>query len=156
MKPASIKEIKTELNNRSSDELRLLCLRLAKHKVENKELLSYLLFEVNDEDHYISEIKHNIDNQFALVNRRSYYTVKKGVQKIIAEIKKNIKYSKLCVTEVELLLHFCEQLKEFKPSIQRSAVVMNIYNREKGMLGKAIGKLHEDLQFDYQDAFENL
>ena len=53
MKVASIKDIKTELKKRTNDELLELCLHLSKFKKENKELLTYLLFEAHDETGYI-------------------------------------------------------------------------------------------------------
>ncbi len=49
MKPATLAQIKKELNMRSSDELLQLCLRLGRFKKENKELLTYLLFEAEDD-----------------------------------------------------------------------------------------------------------
>ena len=48
MKASSINEIKKELEQRSNTELLSFCLRLAKFKKENKELLTFLLFEADD------------------------------------------------------------------------------------------------------------
>jgi hypothetical protein len=45
MKASSIKEIKTELSSLSAESLQDLCLSLARFKKENKEFLSYQLFE---------------------------------------------------------------------------------------------------------------
>jgi len=44
MKAASSKEIKSALIEQSPTQLTELCLRLARFKKENKELLTYLLF----------------------------------------------------------------------------------------------------------------
>ena len=41
MKPATVHQLKRELQTRTPDELLQLCLRLAKFKKENKELLTY-------------------------------------------------------------------------------------------------------------------
>ena len=49
MKTAAVKDIKQELLQRSPKELLALCLRLSRFKKENKELLTYLLFEASDE-----------------------------------------------------------------------------------------------------------
>ena len=49
MKAATIQEIKLELSETSPAKLKQLCLHLAKFKKENKELLTYLLFESHDE-----------------------------------------------------------------------------------------------------------
>ena len=51
MKTATVREIKLELKDKSSDELVELCLMLSKFKKENKELLTYLLYEKHNEAH---------------------------------------------------------------------------------------------------------
>ena len=60
MKAVSVATIKKELQFRSSEELTELCLRLAKFKKENKELLTYLLFESHDETGYIETVKQEL------------------------------------------------------------------------------------------------
>lgn len=57
MKAASINELKTELKHLETDELVALCLRLAKYKKENKELLDYMLFEASDERGYVQKYR---------------------------------------------------------------------------------------------------
>ena len=94
MKPAGVKAIKEELKIRSREELIELCLNLSKFKKENKELLTYLLFEADDENYFIKGIKEEIKTQFEEVNRKSYYYVKKSIRKILRNTKKNIRYSK--------------------------------------------------------------
>jgi len=94
MKAASVKELKQALETRSPKELKAICLTLAKFKKENKELLTYLLFEAADEEAYIKSVKAEIDRQFEAINTRSYYFIKKGVRKILREVKKYIRYSK--------------------------------------------------------------
>ena len=59
MKAVSISEIKKELTNLDGKTLQEICLRLAKYKLENKELLTYLLFEAHDESSYISLVKED-------------------------------------------------------------------------------------------------
>jgi hypothetical protein len=54
---ASLAEIKKELQQTDPDVIQSLCLRLAKYKKENKELLGYLLFESQDEASYVRQIK---------------------------------------------------------------------------------------------------
>ncbi len=49
MKAATVKQIKDELKHHSQEELIDLCLHLSKFKKENKELLSYLLYDANNE-----------------------------------------------------------------------------------------------------------
>ena len=45
MKAATVAQLKKELQFKSQEEIMELCLRLARFKKENKELLTYLLFE---------------------------------------------------------------------------------------------------------------
>ena len=56
MDTASISVVKKELKNLDNEKLIELCLRLAKHKKENKELLSYLLFEADFPEIFIKEL----------------------------------------------------------------------------------------------------
>jgi hypothetical protein len=156
MQAASVKELKQELQHLAAPDLVQLCLRLAKFKKENKELLTYLLFEAQDEEGYIRMVKSTVENQFAEINRSNYYLIKKGVRKILRELKRYIRYSQNKATEVELLLHFCHQLRIFEPSMTRSRVLRNIFSTQIGMIERKIDKLHEDLQYDFQIELENL
>ena len=60
MKAASLSEIKKELSNQDEKRLLELCMRLAKYKKESKELLTYLLFESNNEQTYVLGVKKQI------------------------------------------------------------------------------------------------
>ena len=156
MKAITVKELKTELDGRSHKELLEFCLRLSKFKKENKELLTYLVFESIDEQGYINSIKKEIDEQFELINTKTYYFIKKSIRKILRRIKTYIRYSKLRETEIELLIYFCQKLKGFTPSIKKSAVLINLYNREMKSIKKKVMGLHEDLQYDYGTVLQTL
>lgn len=156
MKPATVAQIKKELKFRSSDELEALCLRLARFKKENKELLTYLLFEAENEETYVEQVKDHIRFGFSEINTASFYYVKKSIRKILRETKKFIRYSSVNETEVELLLYFCETLKDFKPSIRQSIAMVNLYERQLAMIAKKILTLHEDLQYDYSLELDRL
>jgi hypothetical protein len=156
MKPAGVKAIKADLQTRSREELTELCLSLSKFKKENKELLTYLLFEASDENYFIQGIKEEIITQFEQVNRKSYYYVKKSIRKILRNTKKNIRYSKKKQTEVELILFFCKILKDFSPSITKSIPLTNIFEREIQRIKKIILTLDPDLQYDYGIEIDDL
>jgi hypothetical protein len=149
MKAVTVKELKDELNNYTPKELRELCLRLARFKKENKELLTYLLFESSDETFYIESVKSEVDQQFEQINKKSHYLIKKSFRKILRGIKKYARYSQKKETEVELLVYFCARLKKFTPSIQKNTGLQNFYNRQIETIRKKVSLLHEDLQFDY-------
>lgn len=156
MKTASVAELKKELAHHSQAELMQLCLRLARFKKENKELLTYLLFEAHDEHGYIDAVKAMIDEAFSEINTTSYYYIKKSVRKILSSVKKQIRYSQKKETEVELLLYFCRKLRTMKPSFTRSPVLRNTYQTQLRMIRNAMSKLHEDLQYDFGLELEKL
>ncbi len=156
MKAASVKKIKEELNTRSPKELLELCLRLSRFKKENKELLTYLLFEAYDEQTYIESVKEFIDEEFKLINTKSYYYIRKSVRKILTATKKYIRYSGKKETEVELLIYFCLKLRKLNPSITRSMALRNMYMRQVDLIKKALSKLHEDLQIDFESDMDQL
>mgnify|MGYP006957144075 FL=1 len=149
MKSVTLKELSQELTYRTPKELRDLCLRLARFKKENKELLTYLLFESADELAYVQSVKKELDEEFEQINRTSYYFIRKSVRKILKNTRKYIRYSKKNQTEVDLLLHFCARLKSLSPPIQRNTALMNLYNRQIDTIIKKVSVLHEDLQYDY-------
>ena len=126
MKPVTIKKIKDELHYKSSQELIELCLLLSKFKKENKELLTYLLFDKDDEEMYINKVKEYITLLFDEINTKSFFYIRKSVRKILKLTKKHIRYSKIKETEVELLLHFCKELKNVSPSISKSPRLLNV------------------------------
>jgi hypothetical protein len=149
MKAVTIKELKEELANCTPKEMRELCLRLARFRKENKELLTYLLFESSDEALYIEGVKMEVDEQFEMINRKSPYLIKKSFCKILRIIRKHSRYSQKKETEVELLVFFCTKLRKFTPSIQKNTGLQNFYIKQIAAIRKKITLLHEDLQFDY-------
>jgi hypothetical protein len=156
MKAVTVKELNQELLNRTPKELRDLCLRLSRFKKENKELLTYLLFESSDESLYVENVKEEIDRQFKEVNRKSYYFIKKGLRRILVNTKKYIRYSQNKKTEVDLLIYYCSKLRKFTPSINRNQALRNFYTRQIDTISEKLGSLHEDLQFDYAPELKEL
>ena len=156
MKAASLHEVKKELNNLAPDQVMELCLRLAKYKKENKELLSYLLFDAHDEDAFIKGVKEEMVELFADIHNSNLYYAKKNLRKILKAVNKHIKHSGNVTTEIELLLFYCNKIKEANIAIQRYPVLLNLYNNQVKKIQKAISKLHEDLQYDYQGEVEKI
>lgn len=156
MKGASLADIKKELSHKSYNEIAELCLRLARFKKENKELLTYLIFESQNEEGYIESVKYYIDEQFELINPASYFYIRKSARKILTNTKKFIRYSQNKETEVALLLYFCKKLKAFSPSIKYSTQLQNMYNRQVLLIKKIVATLHEDLQYDFNLMLKDL
>lgn len=157
MKAATVNELKQELKHRSAAQLVELCNRLARFKKENKELLTYLLFEEHDETGYKQSVKQEIDLQFSDIPKgNSLYLQKKSVRKILRTANKYARYSGEKTTEIELLLYFCSQLKESGIAIQKSTALSNLYQNQLKKIGKLLLTLHEDLQYDYKRSLEDL
>jgi hypothetical protein len=149
MKAVTVKELNQELINLSPKELRDLCLRLARFKKENKELLTYLLFESADEESYVESIKGEIDQQFDQINKKNNYLIKKGLRRILLNTRKFIRYSLNKKSEVDLLIYYCVKLKKFTSSIQKHKGLRKLYDKQIETIILKISSLHEDLQYDY-------
>ncbi|MEP7108936.1 MAG: hypothetical protein ABI760_13165 [Ferruginibacter sp.] len=156
MKAATINEIKQELNAIAPEKLLDLCLRLAKYKKENKELLSYLLFEAHDESAYIESVKIDMEAHFAEINQSNLYFAKKSLRKILRTTGKYIRYTSSRQAEVELLLYFCSTLFNSSIPIRKSTGLNNLYQFQLKKIAKLIATLHEDLQYDYLKELKRL
>jgi hypothetical protein len=156
MKASSLNELKNELGTLSPSKVLALCMRLAKYKKENKELLTYLLFHSHDEEAYVEGIKSEIDEKFTEINMSNVYFMKKTLRKILRNTNKYIKYSGSAQTETELLIYFCRKIKNAAIPINKSVTLNNLYQNQLKRIEKALEKLHEDLQYDYKKEMEAL
>jgi hypothetical protein len=149
MKAASIQELKQELVNLPQKDIVELCLRLAKYKKENKELLNYLLFESYDQHGYMENVKKEMDEAFRELPKSTPYQNKKSLRKILKTISRYTKFMSSKQSEAELLIYFCQKVKHSGIRIQRSAMLTNLYNQQIKKIESALESLHEDLRFDY-------
>ena len=149
MRSATIHELKQELLNMPAPEITELCLRLAKFKKENKELLTYLIFEAHDEQSFIQSIKKEVDEQFAEINKSNLYFVKKTLRKILRNINKHIRYTGSSQVTIELLIYFCKSIQESGIPVQKNPIIANMYKGQVQKINKTLLSLHEDLQYDY-------
>jgi hypothetical protein len=156
MRAATIQEIKQELATIKPTALTELCLRLARFKKENKELLTYLLFEAHNEQEYIKSVKQEIDELFADMNQSHMYFAKKTLRKIIRVINKYCRYSSSKQTELELRLHFCTTLNGSGIALHRNTVITNLFQSQLKKVYAVLDTLHEDLQYDYRRELEQL
>lgn len=156
MYTASLNEIKKELSLLDADQLRQLCIRLTRYKIENKELLSYLLFNSENENGFVGEVKADVDQQLTAMNQNNLYWAKKTVRKSLKTLNKFIRYSGNKETEVELRLYFCRKVKETGIPFRQSTALENLYEGQLKKIEKALTSLHEDLQYDYRQMIEDL
>ena len=156
MKAASSNEIKQGLKELSQSKLIDICLRLARFKKENKELLTYLLFEADDLEAYIANVKQEIDEGLSEMNTSNLYFAKKTLRKILRITNKFIRYTGSKQAEAELLLHFCLSLRRSGIAFHKSSALNNLYQVQVKKIKAAIASLHEDLQYDYLRKLEQL
>ncbi len=156
MKAASIQEIKSAIAELDPISLREVCLRLAKHKKENKELLSYLLFESEHEEDFIQQVKAEMQLQFQDVNTSNLYFSKKTFRKILRNTNKHIRFIGSKSAEAELLIYYCGLIQKSGVDYKNSVVLTNLYKQQQKKIAAAVATLHEDLQFDFQKSMESL
>ncbi len=156
MKAVSLNEIKQELQHLSSKEITELCLRLARYKKENKELLAYLLFNAHDLEGYTNELKENINEGFKEVNRSNLYLAKKTLRKILRQINKQARFTLNKQTEAELRIHFCLTLKASGIAIHKNKALANMYAQQVKKIRTALAGVHEDIQYDLMKQAEGL
>ncbi|HET7118382.1 MAG TPA: hypothetical protein VFI29_17935 [Hanamia sp.] len=148
MKPPTINDIKKNLEKKDSSELLGYCLKLAKYKKENKELIGFLLFEQDDISGFVENIKQEIENLFRQINKTNIYYIKKSVRKILKEVNKQIRFSLSKQVEAELLIHFCNCIHSFSIPIKQSQQLFNLYDTQLKKIENALSELHADLQYD--------
>jgi hypothetical protein len=156
MKSNSLVTLRNELSQIKPDQLIAICIRLAKYKTENKELLDYLLFHIHDQDQYAEEVKKEIDLQFKNLNKTNSFIAKKTVRKVLKTTLKHVKFSGEKTTELELLIYFCTKLKSSGLILQKGSVLGNIYLRQFERIKKVQSMLHEDLQLDFENKIAQL
>ncbi len=156
MKAAGISELKRELLTLPPQKVLELCLRLARFKKENKEFLSYLLFDEENESGYVESIKIEIDAQFSLLPKSNWYLVKKSLRKILKGISRYSKHMTTKESEVEMLLHFCVNVKNCGFRYRSYKALSSLYDQQLKKLAGLIDQVHEDLRFDYNRQLEQL
>lgn len=150
MKAATISQLKKELETCTHSRLVEVALQLTKYKVENKELLSYILFDSDDLATYIADIKLEIDTAFEELKYYSFYHALKRLRKITRLIAKYVKYTGSKEVETELAVYFCDHFISHGYTENRYKSMMGILNSQVKKIERNMHKIHEDLAFDYR------
>lgn len=156
MKAATVYDIKEGLQALPPAQVAELCLRLVKFKKENKELVTYLLFEAHNQSAYVEEIKSEMAVEFAGINTSQVYFAKKSLRRILRDTNKQVRYIGAKAAEVELLLAYCQNLKASGLASKKAPVIEKILQTQLAKIKKLIAALHEDLQYDYQRLLDKL
>ena len=152
MNAATISQLKKELVKLDHDELLDVCLRMAKFKVESKELLTYLLFKADDQAGYANDLCDEIDQLLSVPGQIH----KKTLRKVVRWMDKSLRFSGDKETELQVRIHFCRRIKDKKISFGHCRVSANMYATQLKKIDKAIDKVHPDLQFDFNQQMSGL
>jgi len=147
-----LQDIKKEIQHLPSEQVAELLLRLARHKKENKELLAYLLFEAYDEAAFIEKVKGEAGFMFSQLPAQSYNAAK-AMRKILRLLSKYNKFMASKGAEIELLLNFCTNYLQYADRRTSYKPLRLILTRQLEKIRTLIGKLHEDMQFDYSNDY---
>ena len=156
MKSASIKEIKDALQSKSPKELVAICLSLSKYKKDNKDYLSYLLYESEDKIDYLQQCKEEMDAAIDAMSYKTFYHKKNAIRALLKKAKTRIRYTSDKEIELELLMHFCKSITDLPAEVSNNHTVMSIVERQIIIIKKTIAKMHEDLQYDYLQSLDEL
>jgi hypothetical protein len=147
-----ISELKKELAGMPNEELVKLTLRLAKLKVENKELLHYLLFYSNDNEAYAESLLEEILDPF----RQDFihpYAMYKRLRKSMKIIAKYLRFTSDRAGECDLLLALVnEYLKTYRFEYKNAYLVRIIFRCLKKTADN-MDRIHEDYRADYIDSY---
>lgn len=143
-----LQDIKKELQHLSGVQISELCLRLVRHKKENKELLAYLLFEADNNAEFLEKVKAETGFMFSQIPVRSYEAAK-YLRKILRLLGKYVKFMASKDAEIELLINFCTGYIQYADRRTSYKPLRLILVRQVEKIRTAIGKLHEDLQHDF-------
>lgn len=154
MKSATISELKQELASLGPGKAAELTLRLARFKKENKELLTYLLYESDDVPGFIRQVKEEMDDEFLKMNRDTVYLAKKSLRKILRILNKYARYIGSTEAEVEILIHFINNIHKANIPFRAGAVISNLYDTQVKKIHKLIDQLDEDLQYDWKQELD--
>jgi hypothetical protein len=153
MKVYGLQDIKKELQFLDNTQLIELCLRLVRHKKENKELVAYLLFDADNEQAFIDTLVAESGFMFSQLPSNNYQLAK-SLRKILRLLNKYIKFTASKQAEIELLISFCRNYIQYTDRRASTYKPLRlIFTRQLDKIRSTIAKLHEDLQFDYSQDF---
>jgi len=150
-----LQDIKKEIQHLPPGQIAELCLRLARYKKDNKELLAYILFEADDENGFIEKIKAEMGFMFSQLPVRAYDSAK-SLRKILRLLSKYTKFMGSKEAEIELLIAFCNDYVHYIDRKTSYKPLRMILSRQLLKIRTLIEKLHEDVQADYTLDYNNV
>jgi hypothetical protein len=89
-----------------------------------------------------------MEASFLDINISHVYFAKKTIRKVLRITNKYIRFSGSKQAEAELLIHFCQLVKESGIRIEKNPALNNLYRNQLKKIEKSMEGLHEDIQYD--------
>jgi len=153
---ANLNTIKKELIECEKKQLIEIITRLCRFKLDNKSLVSFLLFDAENEPEFVKEAKLQIDDLIEESKYFNFYSTKKRYRKIATLITKYVKFTNKTESEIELRLHLVKTFTENKSELKTYLYFKKALSKQLEKVDKLMKKIHEDLQFEYEEEINNL
>jgi hypothetical protein len=150
-----LSDLKKELLELSKPELIQLCLRVAKLKRENKELLAYLIFDSEDPLFYAQKLKPEIKEVFEQPFQHAYYLTK-SIRKAKRLITKYYRFTSNKQGETELLIYLVEEFYLSWRNEYRYQALGKVIFRCLEKAQSNLKKIDEDFRADFEDPINEL
>jgi hypothetical protein len=145
-----LSDLKKELLELSKPELIQLCLRVAKLKRENKELLAYLIFDSEDPLFYAQKLKPEIKEVFEQPFQHAYYLTK-SIRKAMRLITKYYRFTSNKQGETELLIYLVEEFYLSWRNDYRYQALGKVIYRCLEKAQSNLKKIDEDFRADFEN-----
>ena len=150
-----LSDLKKELSELSKPDLIKLCLRVAKLKRENKELLAYLIFDSEDPLFYAQKLKPEIKEVFEQPFQHAYYLTK-SIRKAMRLITKYYRFTSNKQGETELLIYLVEEFYQSWRNEYRYQALGKVIFRCLEKAQSNLKKIDEDFRADFEDPINEL
>lgn len=150
-----LSDLKKELLELSKPELIQLCLRVARLKRENKELLAYLIYDVDDPIFYAQKLKPEIKEVFNQPFQHAYYLTK-SIRKALRLIAKYYRFTSNKQGETELLIYLVEEFHQSWRYEYRYQALGKIIFRCLEKAEANLCKIEEDFKADFEQPISEL
>jgi hypothetical protein len=150
-----LSDLKKELLELNKPELIQLCLRVAKLKRENKELLAYLIFDADDPLFYAQKLKPEIKEVFEQPFQHAYYLTK-SIRKVMRLITKYYRFTSNKQGETDLLIYLVEEFHQSWRYEYRYQALGKVIFRCLEKAQTNLKKIDEDFRADFEQPLAEL
>ena len=156
MKPATLVQIRKELETVSYNRLLDITMKMVRHKTENKEFISFVLFDEENVADFASDIRHEISEMMQEVQYKPSYIIKRTLRKVLRYISRYCGYVSDKEFEAEMLVYFCRLMKEKRLHRTPIKSINIIYYKQLEKIEKLLPKLTGEVKTDIENELAEL